>query len=433
MKKIYIKLAASVLSIATSLTMVVGATFAWLVLSQSPVVNGINVTIGGGKTILLAPDITEKMKDEQGNEVIVHYPGEFSNSLDFSKYETYDYLEKLAGLSPVSTADGVYWLIPSYDETTGNIKPYEQFQVDGLLENANAAEVNGGNYIYLDFWIVSPGTAYDIHISTDIKKNKGSYLIELPGVEEAENGTLQLAQTAGIIESASRVGFLVNEDNAGTEAMKAYSESETFKEQYSNILGVYQEKGEESTGEFKFTIYEPNGTKHPLDELNNGNYIITKPLRYNPYGNSIEEESIESIVTVQDSNEWKNLNDGSQFEQIFKASIANRGKMTPEEAAAVFYQEYLQGQISAYVNSGKFFKRTNALYAAAEEGVVKGAGVNIMKAGATDDVMITTLQANTPQRIRMYLWLEGQDVDCTNDGSVGVSGFCLNLELSGAD
>ena len=433
MKKIYMKLVASVLSIMMSLTMVVGATFAWLVLSQSPVVNGISVTIGGGKTILLAADLTETIKDNQGNEMIVHYPGEFQNSLDFSEYESYDYLQELAGLSPVSTADGVYWLIPQYDENTGTLKPYEQFKVDGLLEYANVTETNEGSYIYMDFWIVSPGMEYDIHISTDIKKNTGSYLIELPGIEAAENGTLQLAETTGIIESSARVGFLVNQENAGTEAMNAYSESEQFKEQYSSLLGIYPEKGKKASGETKFTIYEPNGTKHPSEEINDGDYIITKPLRYNPYGNSIEEESIGSIVTVQDANQWKSLDEGSQFAQIFKAAIANKGDLTPEEAASVFYQEYLQGQISAYVNSGKFFKRTDALYAAAKDGVVSGEDMNIMKAGATDDVVITTLQANTPQRVRMYLWLEGQDVDCTNSGSVGVSGFCLNLELSGAD
>jgi hypothetical protein len=47
--------------------------------------------------------------------------------------------------------------------------------------------------------------------------------------------------------------------------------------------------------------------------------------------------------------------------------------------------------------------------------------------------MITTLKANTPQRVRMYIWLEGQDADCNNISSVNASGFSLNIELSGAN
>ncbi len=280
MKKIYMKLVASILSIMMSLTMVVGATFAWLVLSQSPVVNGISVAVGGGKTIMLAPDLTEKVIDEEGNEITVHYPGEFSNSLVFSDYEAYDYLNDLTGLSPVSTADGVFWMIPSYDESTGVLKSFDQFKVDGILEYANVTESKGGSYIYLDFWIVSPGTEYDIHVSTDIKKNTGSYLIELPGVEKSENGTLQLAETEGIIESVARVGFLVNKDTAETETMNAYSNSEQFNDLYTSLIGNYQEKGKKATGEYQFTIYEPNGTKHPAKELTDGDYIFTTPLRY---------------------------------------------------------------------------------------------------------------------------------------------------------
>ena len=34
--------------------------------------------------------------------------------MNFSRYTTYSYLNDLAGLTPVSTADGVTWFIPQY-------------------------------------------------------------------------------------------------------------------------------------------------------------------------------------------------------------------------------------------------------------------------------------------------------------------------------
>lgn len=433
MKKLYIKLAASVLSITMALTMITGATYAWMVLSKSPVVQGINVTIGGGRTIMLAPDITETITNEQGNTITVHYPGKFESTLKFSEYEEYDYLKSLGGLSPVSTADGRYWLIPAYDEETGELKSIDQFKVDGLLEYANVEQTMDGSYAYLDFWVVSPGTDYNLRVSMDTKKQIGSYLIELPNVEESEGGTLQLAETEGLVEASARIGFLVNDDELDDTVANAYRESEEYNDQFGILQGVYQEKGKKLSGEYRFSIYEPNGLKHPAEHLNDGDYVITTPLRYNPYGNSIEEENIGDILMIQDSNTWIDAEDEALFKQIFKAAIANKGQITAEEAKKIFYQDYLQGQISAYVKSGQFFKRTDALYASATDGIIKEEAINVAKAGATDDVMITTLKKDIPQRIRMYLWLEGQDIDCINSSSVDSSGFCLNLEFSGAD
>ena len=52
-------------------------------------------------------------------------------------------------------------------------------------------------------------------------------------------------------------------------------------------------------------------------------------------------------------------------------------------------------------------------------------------ATATDDVYITTLQKDVPQRIRMFIWLEGQDADCANHALS--STFAVNIELAGSN
>ena len=51
------------------------------------------------------------------------------------------------------------------------------------------------------------------------------------------------------------------------------------------------------------------------------------------------------------------------------------------------------------------------------------------KAGATTDAVIVSLKKNVPQRIRMFVWLEGQDIDCTNEAALKT--LLLNLELAG--
>lgn len=425
MKKIYMKLTASVLSILIACTMIVGVTYAWMVLSTSPEVGNISMTIGGGRTILLAPDLTVTVTDEDGRERIVHYPGKFSANLNFSQYETYEYLKTIGGLSPVSTADGKYFILPAYEEETGMIKDISDFTVDKNLRYANA---ENGCYAYVDFWVVSPGTEKTLRVSMDTKTGDGSYLIELPGVEKNENDRLQLAQTQGITESIARIGFLVNTDSAGEAAKAFYSD-------YTELLGVYPEKGQEVEKErnYQFTIYEPNGISHPLLEEAAGAYLITRPLEYSPYGRSIMETEVKDRLMIQLTNTFRTFQTQTQLEQIFQSSIINQGELTEEQAADRFYEEYLQGQISTYIKSGMFLKSTSQIYALAENGKVSPEALAAETAGAVDDTSITILSPNVPQRVRMYLWLEGQDPDCVNTTSVAASGLSVNIEFSGAD
>ena len=55
------------------MAMIVMSSYAWLTASTSPVAEGIQVAVGGGSTILLAPDLV--------NNERVHYPGAFGATL----------------------------------------------------------------------------------------------------------------------------------------------------------------------------------------------------------------------------------------------------------------------------------------------------------------------------------------------------------------
>ena len=57
-KKQYTKLVAAALAVALAAVMAVTVSYAWMTISASPALTGIQVTIGGGTTILLAPDRT---------------------------------------------------------------------------------------------------------------------------------------------------------------------------------------------------------------------------------------------------------------------------------------------------------------------------------------------------------------------------------------
>ena len=436
MKKVYTRLLFTCISLLTAIVMIASVSYAWLVLSKSPAVNGISVLLGGGQSILLAPDMTETVTTADGQKQTVHYPGKFSNTLDFSGYETYDYLKKVGALTPVSSADGRYWMIPEYEED-GTLKEIGDFQVDKTLSYAN--QEKQGGYVYLDFWMVSPGSAYDVRVSTDVKSGRGSFLAELPGVSEQGDGSLTLTDPQNIVASSARVGFLVNGDQAGTEDMEAYTKSTDYQSSYKKLLGVYQRQGEtyDPLQPSSFSIYEPNATLHPAEDTENGSYVLTKPLKYLPFQEKTEETALDpSILSVQKTNVWKKNDSGKDtiLNEMFQAGVAEKKDLTKETAADWFYGTYLQNQVEQYLTSGVFLPDTEALYETAEQGAVTKESVQAMQtAGASDGAVITRLERNTPQRVRMYIWLEGQDADCRSDTmAVKGSAIVVKLELAGA-
>ena len=106
--------------------------------------------------------------------------------------------------------------------------------------------------------------------------------------------------------------------------------------------------------------------------------------------------------------------------------------MTPQELVSYFYEQRLQGIYTPYISRGGFVKSTRKLYAAAVEGQVLAEDPALRTvAGATEDTIITVLPKNVPQRIRMFVWLEGQDADCVN--AQAATNLIVNLELAGSN
>ena len=437
-KKMMRKLIAAIMALTLTVVMVVTVSYAWMTLSSTPVAEGIQITIGGGNTILIAADKVVMVDGET-----YHYPSHFSSSLNFSKHEEYDYLKALASLTPVSTADGLHWFFPDYydyndaevlsgDASVGQIKPIADFVMDDDMEYANVSKENskGGNYVYLDFWVVSPASDYNLRVSRG-DDNGGSFVLELMS-PEADGETYTLVSTEGSAAASVRVGFLVDDAVVVDDTMLYYQSSLTYSSDYTKLKGNYRDPQDSywfSDG-YRFTIYEPNADLHPNGV--NGTYEVTNPIGWN--GSEAQLADIRSQLTVQLANSWK---DGSAlnevaFPQIFATWKAgkNLSGMTAAEIKQAFYGEYLQYQVMPYVNKGSFVQMTSALYAYGQTvDAQQLSGLN--RAGATSDVTIVKLEKNVPQRIRMFIWLEGQDIDCT--AGVGAQDLALSIELAGSN
>lgn len=436
MKKVYIKLIALSLLLTLSICMVAAASYAWFVMSGSPEITGIQVAIGGSNTILVAADLTETV-----GGTVYHYPDTFRDTLSFGAHKSYKWLSSLDGLTPVSTADGINWFLPTYYDSTdqevkegriavGQLKDITEFSWENDLTHANlsgAGEdvVAEGSYIYLDFWVVSPGSDCTLRVSVG-DDSSGSFLIELPQPESTADG-----YGLGTAESQSaamfRVGFLTNSDTIIDNTMVYYQNSEGFDENYRSLRGAYGEAGDaqQSFMSTRFTIYEPNGDYHPGGSAEEGSYVQTSPIALvNDVPTAV---SVMDRVTVQKYSTWKQAGSGvPTIDQLFQTAIYGK-TLEEEELFEYFYGTYLQGQISAYVDKGDFYRKS------ADLANCSGSAAEVeylATAGATEDVYIIELERNVPQRIRMFIWLEGQDVDCTN--VTDLSSLMLYLELAGS-
>lgn len=464
MKRIYAKLIVIALQLMLAISVVAVSTYAWLVLASNPVVEGLQIAIGGGNTILVAADQAEIGADG----TVYHYPGKFQDTLNLNdRYltdNTYAYLNDLSALTPVSTADGLNWYLPAYygleDQEVkdgkvmvGALKAVEDFHLDGELSHANLASEQAetaaeGHYIYLDFWACSPGADYTLRLSTG-EEASGSCVVTLLQAQETKDGGYTLVAPESDVSSCVRVGFLVNPDDVVDDTMLYYQQSDAYAEQYAKLRGSYTEQ---STGyqaysdQYRFYIYEPNGDAHSNTLVENGNYAITRPVGLDADGN-VTQVDVSDRLTIQKRSSWapaeRVVGEGNgidlRIEQLFQAALLSFGQSAVGQVNASaqsltkrFYQEYLGNQFSAHVNKGQFVKNTQNLYNAAVSGMVDAEYLGEeFTAGATDDVHIITLQKNVPQRIRMFVWVEGTDVDCATGISAG--SFAMQLELAGSN
>ena len=426
-KKAYIKIACTAAALLCAMAMIVMSSYAWLTASTSPVAEGIQVAVGGGSTILLAPDLV--------NNEGVHYPGAFGATLRLD-----DLLDADAhsGLTPVSTADGLNWYLPVYyteddpevragTAKAGDLKPYDQFLCDERLTYANLPvddeRAAKGSYLYADFWVVSPSSRYELRVSTsNDASGAGSYVVDLPQVVETEDSFAMQTPEYPASESL-RVGFLVNQ-NAAAESAAAYA-ADGGDQRYTTLRGGYQEAGKQVQPAFSyntFHIYEPNGSSHTAQ--GETGYIATYPLGRND--TSVTGIPVGGRLSVQMAGQWEE----NKVNDLFTASVQQAGDTaTAADVQAQLYKT-LAGR-SDYVKKGQFIQNTDQLYTSMREDhtVLRDTLEKMDKAGANESNSIVTLERNVPQRIRMFIWLEGQDADCVSGASV--SGFAMRIELAG--
>lgn len=441
MKKNVMKLSAAAILALIAMIVAVVSTFAWYTVSGTPQVSGLQLNIGSKNTIRIAADIAVVTEDG-----VLHYPGTFSDSLNFSRVSSYDYLGDIVSLTPVSTADGIHWFFPG-DGTADADDPLGGYLMDDSYTYANLSELPAddavhGSYVMIDFWVMSPSDCR-LRVSCGDDEN-GTYVVSLSYPEKDAEGTYTMATPDDLLPACVRVGFLADTRTLKDGSMAAYVDSATFNEDVTLLRGVYGDAGEAwDYHSPQFTIYEPNADVHNGESVYSegpnggvyrpcvdGSYVATYPIGY--VDGQAKPVDVQSHTTVQTATLWQQEGESLLIQQLFETFMLGESQDTASQTLfSKFCSQYLGYRCDAYVNQGEFIKNTDALTQATHnDGTVTADDFDSLRtAGTTDDVVIVDLQRNVPQRIRMFVWVEGQDVDCSN--VIASSGLMINLELAG--
>lgn len=421
--KITAKLLSSILLLLISMTMTVCVSFAWVTLSDSPALSGIKVTFGTNPSIKIAENKTEII-----NGVEVNYPGRF---LETAVLDTPEGL-----LAPVSTADGIHWFVPVYDEN-GVLLDFIQ---DETGIHANTSE---GGYIEMDFWVVSPLDNCYIRICSGDNDEVGTYVVELPqsikNFTNASGYNLDDSDTA--LSSSIRIGFLVDDSPIETnEAMNAYMNSSSYDSSFASLRGNYDHLDAES-----FMIFEPNGMLHSSQGSSlihtenglksvlakDGEYWITYPFGLDSEGNA-KFVDIQDRLIVQKESGWKKNPDGSLIlEDMFQAYLMQCEQKNQKPSMDDFYKKTIGESYLSYVYADELIESTWDLYLGSHMDYATKDEVSVIKTtNAIREKEMVVLKKNVPQRIRMFVWIEGQDVDCNSNAAN--QNIAIRLELAGS-
>ncbi len=412
----------------------VAASFAWLTLSTDPEIRGLSLTMATADFLYVSTDGSNWQQS--------------ANLSDEFKYHV--------ELRPVSTYDGINWFLPEYNDF-GELLDISEFTLDDTLEYANvyAYRTDGsgnpipdsplegielmdaqakGHYVYTDFFLMTGEGICDVRLSKpknmevlqDWEVAQGIYgSFAIASLIDSGEGHLEASELlAG--ESALRIGFLPISIG---EAVLDADTGEILKDEDGNIIYEYSPVNEGDG--YRFVIYEPNadmrsyegkpgsaGSEHTEiyvigytfdgDDYQDGNYIRTTPIAHIT-DNEDDHYDLKEIdperLIIQRKSTWKDL---SGFD--------------PSELAV----DIENARVSQYLNMGEFVSDSSFVYG--EDRIVDLEDGSIAKGNASDTVVVR-LSNNRPLKIRLFVWIEGQDVDCWND--ISADRFLVNLEFGG--
>ncbi len=435
MGKTKAKLMATATMLLISVVLLAGASLAWFTISTNPEISGMQVILFTDRALVVS-----KTPDQE----------DFTQSIDLSEMFMY-----YAPLKPISTVDGKHWFMPTYDEETGLLNPVSEFLL-ATEENANVLVYNmtdageyiemtekeylaasdKGYYVYCEFYLA---TEYeeDVRVTLsapDREKNNleawewnpefanehsykyGSYALAAYE-KDPENGKLYSIDNNA--QTALRVGFLIEDEAAEGATGSRFVIYEPNADQRSD----FSKKPFTENGKTDFYI-------HQYNLIPNTNYTEggTEPKFLNYVPNSYIPTVPVGPKTLADGTVVGELTPIADEDLIVQ--LAGQWKYSSVQSKIMNGQGVNSNDVEFF---GKFVDKTSSVTKGLNQYGIHEFGTQTGYDLASDTMIVTLKGRNSdgtlnPTKIKMFIWLEGQDPDCWNDIAGG--SFMVNLEFA---
>lgn len=381
MKKVSLKLIVSISGILLAVTMLLGASYAWLTVSVTPEVRGLVIQIvPSGKEIPF--------------ELSIDYDTAKENATWTTQLHLTDLIKNYT-LRPISTADGEHWYLPRYN-AKGDINGF--WEVD-LADCANRANTEDNYLVYTDVWVKTRNEdtpqdmllSYPISKAGDTENYYGSYVLWEPTWDEEGNLRTNDAM------ASLRIGFrFMEEDTQGSGLGELYVYEPNADMRSDDFGETLKVEPHYQMGELTYIYTDPNFNnlvKKYEDSYEEGTYYSTLVPKYEPDAEDdwilvdLRQQLGDRLI-VQKTSYWA------------EGTLKNGQKITSRNVS----------------NIGKFYTiGTNGSFGKELEPV--------------NGEALTTVSHGKVQKMRIYIWLEGQDIDCWNQIVEG--NIYANLEFMG--
>ena len=445
MRKSLTKLAMAACGMGASLALLTGAGFAWYSISTSPEIRGI--TIGISKTGKEFPFEISMDYGEKGGDAEA---ATWTTTLNLSQT---DLVKNYNTLRPISTYDGKHWYLPLYS-ATGAVKSFVQAE-----ESIYANHEKESNYFsYVDLWIRTedPDASYTVRLSNPADMNKlergethyGTFVLGQPWKKETDQRPygddaltclrigFQFMSGDGIDRSgesltqtndSQRYGeeeetFFIYEPNADKRASSITPFITSGGAQgglkYSTDVGYIRNKSESETEDPTALVTVKNYKDNYLSKMD-GKIVPTTVPRYDPDLAAEEtgpEETVPEEATPAETTPTEEIS-------VIDYQLVELGGADDTDPTTVLFRQ----KESKWKSTAS--SKTAASVTSRDVDTI-GSFLDADGNAVTGNLQsMTTLTKGNVKKLRIYFWLEGQDIDCWNQIAGGT--LYANLELTG--
>ena len=324
-------------------------------------------------------------------------------------------------LRPISTYDGKTWYLADYDNRgnvigvkkatlsmVGNINRYDPTPQD------QGKDVPANYVYYYDMWIKTKSDEhdYELHLNNPLnlndKKSEDAYFgtYVLPGLVNDGNGKLTISKPGYDMCTTLRIGFLI------------------YNQKDDTYINTKDNSGYEEPGEF--WIYEPNCdlrakyfTEFKGEADAENSYEWQKQISY--LAGYAENTKVEQHEQYTDGNDIKTI-----LPKVYRSNEDVDYDYNPNTI-----KQYHSSWDMNAVKSKQSMSEVNSRDVASFGKFIPLNGKEREGYTGIDTPSMVTIYRTKPQHIRVFIWMEGQDVDCWNSSLSG--NLAINLEFRGEE